>query len=109
MLDSYVDQADDEASDNHSYIAHYPDRDAAITRLSESIARALERAGALRDGHGHLVIVSCMIALYLSRQSARAPELRATTAALVASGGSLVRLLLPILRAWRWVYAQRSA
>ena len=109
MLDSYVDQADDEASGNHSYIAHYPDREVATMRLRESIERALESAGGLRDGHRHLVIVGCMIALYLSKDSARAPELHPTTAALVESGGSLVRLLLPILRAWRWVYAQRSA
>jgi tetraprenyl-beta-curcumene synthase len=109
MLDSYVDQADDEASRNHSYIAHYPHPEAAIMRLHESTGRALEGARALPDGHRHLVIVGCMIALYLSKPSARVPELRATTAALVESGGSLVRLLLPILRAWRWVFAQRSA
>ncbi|HEV7774280.1 MAG TPA: DUF2600 family protein [Conexibacter sp.] len=109
MLDSYVDQADDEASGNHSYIAHYTDHDAAMVRLRQSIGEALKGAGSLRDGDRHLVIVGCMIALYLSKQSARAPELRATTAALVESGGSLVRLLLPILRAWRWVYAQRVA
>jgi tetraprenyl-beta-curcumene synthase len=109
MLDSYVDQADDEAGGNHSYIAHYPDREAAIARLRESIDRALEGAHALRDGHRHVVIVGCMIALYLSKESARTPDLRATTAELVESGGSLVRLLLPILRAWRWAYAQREA
>jgi tetraprenyl-beta-curcumene synthase len=109
MLDSYVDQVDDEASGSHSYIAHYPDREAAIMRLHESIGRALEGARALRDGHRHLVIVGCMIALYLSKDSARAPELRTTTAAVVESGGSLVRFLLPILRVWRTIYAQRSA
>lgn len=109
MLDSYVDQADDEASGNHSYIAHYADRDAAIMRLRQSIGRSLESARALRDGHRHLVIVGCMIALYLSKDSASAPEVRATTATLVESGGSLVRLLLPILRTWRWVYSQRAA
>ena len=109
MLDSYVDQADDEASGNHSYIAHYSDRDAAAMRLRESIGRALEGARGLRDGNRHLVIVGCMIALYLAKDSAHASELRATTVSLVESSGSLVRLLLPLLRAWRIVYAQRSA
>ncbi len=109
MLDSYADQADDEASGNHSYIAHYSDRDAATMRLRESIRRALEGARGLRDGNRHLVIVSCMIALYLSKDSAHAPELQGTTVSLVESSGSLVRLLLPILRAWRIVYAQRSS
>lgn len=109
MLDSYVDQADDEANGAHSYIGHYPSRDAAVARLHQSVVRALAEARALPDGHRHGVIVACMVALYLSKDSARAPELRATTAALAASGGSLVRLLLPLLRAWRFVYAQRTA
>jgi tetraprenyl-beta-curcumene synthase len=109
MLDSYVDQADDEASGNHAYIAHYADRDTAVARLHESIHNALRGAGELREGPRHILIVSCMIALYLSKESARAPELRAATESLVASGGSLVRLLLPILRAWRTFYGQRRA
>jgi tetraprenyl-beta-curcumene synthase len=108
MLDSYVDQAEDHANGNHSYIAHYPDGDATV-RLRESIDRALEGARGLPDGHRHLVIVGCMIALYLSKDSARRPELRTTTDTLVRSGGSLVRLLMPILRAWRAAYDQRHA
>jgi tetraprenyl-beta-curcumene synthase len=109
MLDSYVDQAEDEATGNHSYIAHYPDHETAVARLRYSINRALAGALALRDGHRHAVIVSCMIAMYLSKDSARLPEQRTTTAALAGAGGSLVRLLLPILRAWRLLYGQRSA
>jgi hypothetical protein len=50
-----------------------------------------------------------MIAMYLSEDSARTPELQTTTQSLIVAGGSLTRLLLPILRAWRLVYAQRSA
>jgi tetraprenyl-beta-curcumene synthase len=109
MLDSYVDEADDEASGAYSYIAHYPSRDVAITCLHQAIVRALHEARGLRDGHRHVVIVACMIALYLSKASARAPERQGTTATLVGSGGTLVRFLLPILRAWRVIYAQRSA
>ncbi len=108
MLDSYVDQADDALSGNHSYIAHYDHPDVAVARLRESIARALASARELRNGQRHVLIVSCMICMYLSKDSARAPELQATTRTLVATGGSLVRLLLPILRVWRLVYAQRS-
>lgn len=109
MLDSYVDETDDVASGNHVYIAHYAGRDAALARIGESIRIALGAAGGLRDGRRHVVIVGCMIALYLSKGSARTPELRATTASLVEAGGSLVRLLLPILRAWRTLYGQRQA
>jgi tetraprenyl-beta-curcumene synthase len=108
MLDSYVDQADDAATGNHSYIGHYADTDAGIARLRESIRRALLAARALPDGEHHAVIVGCMIAMYLSKPEARSPGLRATTLQLAREGGSLVRLLLPILRAWRFAYAQRA-
>lgn len=108
MLDSYVDQADDATAGDHSYVAHYPDSETARHRLRESIVRALIAARALRDGHRHAVIVCCMIAMYLSKDSARHPSLKSTTAELAAAGGSLVRLLLPILRAWRRVYSQRT-
>jgi tetraprenyl-beta-curcumene synthase len=109
MLDSYVDRAEDLASGDHAYIAHYADHDAALARVRESIGKALGAAAELRNGHRHVVIVGCMIALYLSKESARAPELRAATASLVEAGGSLVRLLLPILRAWRAIDDRRRA
>jgi tetraprenyl-beta-curcumene synthase len=109
MLDSYADQAEDLTSDSHSYIAHYPDQAIAVDRLQHSIARSLAAARGLRDGHRHVVIVGCMIAMYLSKDSARAADRKATTKTLIQSGGSLVHLLLPILRAWRSIYAQRSA
>ncbi len=109
MLDSYADQADDEATGNHSYIAHYPDAATATARLRYSITRSLAAARGLRDGHRHAVIVACMVAMYLSKDSAREPELLPTTNTLIDAGGSLVRLVLPMLRAWRTIYAQRSA
>jgi tetraprenyl-beta-curcumene synthase len=109
MLDSYADQAEDAASGNHSYIAHYRDGAVAVRRLKEAIARSAHRALRLRDGHKHAVIFSCMVALYLSKDSARAPDLRTTTAELARAGGSLVRLLVPVLRLWRILTAQRSA
>jgi tetraprenyl-beta-curcumene synthase len=109
MLDSYVDQAEDAARGNHSYIAHYGDPAQAARRLRESIAVSMDRALRLRDGHRHVVIVGCMIAMYLTKDSARTSELRATTRTFVDAGGSLARLLIPILRAWRLLYASRSA
>jgi tetraprenyl-beta-curcumene synthase len=109
MLDSYVDQAEDLESGNHSYIAHYPDPDSAALGVRRLVWRAAHEARSLRNGTRHAVIAAGMIAMYLSKSSARTPEMRATTQSLVNAGGSLTRLLLPILRAWRFLYAQRSA
>ncbi|HYI98189.1 MAG TPA: DUF2600 family protein [Thermoleophilaceae bacterium] len=109
MLDSYVDQAEDRESGNHSYIAHYPDTEQAIQRTACAIARAAKAAFKLPDGHRHLVIVASMVAMYLSKDSARTPVMWPTTRRLVQAGGSLVRLLLPVLRAWRILYSQQSS
>jgi tetraprenyl-beta-curcumene synthase len=109
MLDSYVDQAEDRASGDHSYVSHYDSPSAAVDRLCDSIRRAASDVLALPDGERHAVLLACMIALYLSKDSARTPELHATTTRVAAAGGSLTRLLLPILRIWRICNGQQRA
>jgi tetraprenyl-beta-curcumene synthase len=109
MLDSYVDQAEDELHGNHRYISHYADDTLAGERVRDLVTRSAREARRLRNGHRHAVITACMIAMYLSKDSARTPDMRADTAGIVRAGGSLTRLLLPILRVWRIVFAQRSA
>jgi tetraprenyl-beta-curcumene synthase len=109
MLDSYVDQVEDVINGDHRYIAHYSSEALAGQRVSELVTRSAQEARCLRNGHRHAVIAACMVAMYLSKDSAHTPEMRATTASLVRAGGSLTRLLLPILRLWRIAYAQRSA
>jgi tetraprenyl-beta-curcumene synthase len=109
MLDSYVDQAEDIESGDHSYVAHYPDSEFALRSIRGLVLRAVVEARSLRNGHKHAVIAAAMIAMYLSKDTARTAELRSGTSAFIQAGGSLTRLLLPILRAWRIVYGQHSA
>ncbi len=108
MLDSYVDQAEDAANGDHSYIGHYPTPQIAIRRTRELVHHSLCQASTLPGGERHTLIVACMAAMYLSKDSARTREMRHTTSELVSAGGSLTKLLLPILRLWRIAYAQRS-
>ena len=108
MLDSYADQAQDAAEAQHSYIAHYPCAEEAVERVCELVREALRRARALPDGTGHAVIVACMVAMYLSKDSARTPQMRASTRSVAAAGGWLARVLLPVLRIWRILYTQRD-
>jgi tetraprenyl-beta-curcumene synthase len=110
MLDSYADRLEDRASGSHSYISHYPSGEAALERLREIVARAAHEARAPRDGPRHVVIVGCMIAMYLSKDSAGTPAMRESSRSLARAGGSLTRLALPIVRAWRvtGVCGQRS-
>jgi tetraprenyl-beta-curcumene synthase len=108
MLDSYVDQAEDAAHGDHSYVAHYQTPELAARRIRELIQRSLQEARALPRGERHVLIVSCMVAMYLSKDSAHTSSMRLTTGSLISSGGSLTRLLFPVLRLWRIAYAQRS-
>jgi tetraprenyl-beta-curcumene synthase len=109
MLDSYVDQAEDATNGDHRYIDHYASETLAGERMRELVTRSALEARRLRNGHRHAVIAACMVAMYLSKDSARTPDMRASTASIVRSGGSLTRLLLPILRVWRIAFAQQGA
>jgi tetraprenyl-beta-curcumene synthase len=62
----------------------------------------------LHRGRRHAVLVACVVSMYLSKDSARTEQAREQTGRLVRAGGSLARLLAPVLRLWRIAYAQRS-
>jgi len=107
-LDSYVDMAEDTTEGRHNCMDDYLTSKTATQRICELAQRSAHEAQALHHGHRHAVILASMIALYLSKDSARTPELRATTRSIARAGGPLTRLLLPVLRAWRIANAQRT-
>ncbi|MGA2164534.1 MAG: DUF2600 family protein [Solirubrobacteraceae bacterium] len=109
MLDSYVDQVEDAANGDHSYIAHYQTPELATRHLCMFIRRCLHEARSLNNGEKHILIAASMFAMYLSKDSALTPAMRQTTGRIVDSGGSLTRVLHPILRLWRTAYGLRSA
>lgn len=109
MLDSYGDQVEDEAAGEHSYVAHYPSHEQRAQCLVGCIRKCFRKALSLSDGPRHAVIVGAMVAMYLSKDSTRAPGMVDETKALLTAGGSLPRLLSPILRLWRIAYRHRSA
>jgi tetraprenyl-beta-curcumene synthase len=108
MLDSYVDQAEDAHVAHHSYIAHYDARGRA-QRISELIHRYLGETRSLRQREKHIVIAACMFALFLSKDSALNATTRQTTDTFLHAGGSVTRLLHPILRLWRAAHGLHSA
>lgn len=109
MLDSYADQIEDAATDDHSYVAHYSDPEAARVRLGQIVEQTMRFARELPDGRRHAVIAACMIAMYLSKEDVRSPALRASSRSIAAGGGWLPLHLLPVLRLWRLAFSQRSA
>jgi len=109
LLDAFVDQADDVASGNHSYVAHYESPELARARLCEIVYESARRARALRRGTRHALIATGMVSMYLSKDSAREPALRDDARAILAAAGSLPRVQLPILRVMRRLHGLRSA
>ncbi|HTZ87470.1 MAG TPA: DUF2600 family protein [Solirubrobacteraceae bacterium] len=109
MLDSYADIAEDAAERAHSYVGHYPTHQAAVDRLIEILDRSMQEVTNLHDGERHMVIVACMVAMFLSKDSARAPAMRASTNTITRACGPLTRQLMPVLRAWRILNQQQSA
>jgi tetraprenyl-beta-curcumene synthase len=108
MLDSYVDQAEDAATGDHVYISHYPTQELATQHICVLMERCLRDAHLLEDGEKHILIIASMVAMYLSKDSALTPETREATMRIFDAGGSLTRLLHPILRLWRTAYGLRS-
>jgi tetraprenyl-beta-curcumene synthase len=103
FLDSLVDQDDDVRDGSHSYLAHYPDTQTALRRLHEITQRSVSETNRLPRAERHAVIVCGMIAMYLSKASARSSELRSATREILSAAGSLPRIQLPIMRIMRAV------
>jgi cytochrome P450 len=108
MLDSYADAAEDREAGAHSYIAHYTSTPEALERIGEILAAALAKAADLPNGERHVALISCMVAMYLSKDSARTNENLAATRQLARAAGRLPRALIPVLRAWRVVYGLQT-
>jgi calcineurin-like phosphoesterase family protein len=106
LLDSYADRREDELDGEHSYISHYPTRQAATKRIVAIVQRSLREIKNLPDGSRHAVIVRCMVGMYLSKDSARETATRADTdkIAQAAESSGYVR----ILRLWRIFYKQKT-
>jgi tetraprenyl-beta-curcumene synthase len=101
LLDAFVDQACDRAEGNHSYVEHYDSPAEMVERLCEIVFRSVDGARRLRNGERHALIAAGMVSMYLSKASARSPELRAASRRIARVAGSLPRVQLPIMRAMR--------
>lgn len=101
MLDSYADWSDDLATGNHSYVAYYPNAEAAVAATCQLTRRCLAELRILQNSEAHTVIVCSMVGLYLSKDSVRDDVMRPFTDRIALAGGSLSHVLLPVLRLWR--------
>lgn len=109
MLDGFVDQFDDAQHGEHCYIAYYQSSDDATAQISRLVRRCLSETHSLKNGERHTLVAASMVAMYLSRDSARASSLNAASREIAQAGGSLTRALLPFLRLWRVANKARAS
>jgi tetraprenyl-beta-curcumene synthase len=108
LLDSYDDMIEDRCNHTDNYLVRYGSFDLAVRRIDELVRRATDEARALHRGERHAIIVASMIALYLSKDSVRTPEMEATSRMLLRSSGPLTMFLGPVLRTWRIINSLRD-
>jgi tetraprenyl-beta-curcumene synthase len=101
MLDAFVDQFDDARRREHCYVVYYQSPHDAAVQISRLVQRCLSETHSLENSERHTLVASAMVAMYLSRDSARMSALCTTSQQLAKAGGSLTCALLPVLRLWR--------
>lgn len=90
LLDNLIDKHEDEAAGHRSLLEYY-DPPRAAERLGELAARARLAADNLPNKGRHGVMLSAMVANYLSTPEAREGQLRPAREAVIAATGPLVR------------------
>jgi tetraprenyl-beta-curcumene synthase len=86
LMESLVDQRDDAASGNHSYVGHYDSTQHGARRLATIAGRAAIAATVLPHGPSHAALLAGVASLYLSDPHAAAAE--------ASDGAQAVRLML---------------
>jgi tetraprenyl-beta-curcumene synthase len=89
LLDNLIDKHEDEAAGHRSLLAYY-DPQRAARRLALVAGRARAAASALPHAARHRVMLTAMVANYLSTPEARMPDLRPARTAVIAAAQPLV-------------------
>lgn len=70
LLDSFVDQQEDDAPGQHRLLDYYISHDEAIARLELIITQAMRQTDLLPSGHHHRMILAAMVSFYMSAPEA---------------------------------------
>ncbi|MGA9876312.1 MAG: DUF2600 family protein [Solirubrobacteraceae bacterium] len=89
LLDSLVDQHEDDAPGQHRLLDYYASSEQATERLEFITKQAMLRAQRLKPRHGHALILAAMTSFYLSSPEARVRDLRRVRERLRRSVGVL--------------------
>lgn len=98
LLESLIDQDDDVATGNHSYVSHYRSSHEAVERLRAISQRAVEDAARLPRASRHRLLLAGMVGMVLTQADATNDFTRAGTDAVHAAMGSIVTPFIAMLR-----------
>jgi tetraprenyl-beta-curcumene synthase len=101
LLDSLADYHNDIETGNHSFLAHYRDERQAAVRLQAITAEATRLIGGLEQHRRHRIILSGIVAYYLSFDSAWEGFPAAAAQRLTDSSGTLGKTMCAVMRARR--------
>lgn len=101
LLDSLVDHFADIGTENHSFVAHYTTSAEAAERFSAIAAEAAELGRALPERWRHNVILSGIVAFYISSSTVDQGFPEPVARGLAASAGPMARLMRQVMRVRR--------
>jgi hypothetical protein len=98
LLDSLVDEQEDEMTHQHCLIRLYSSREEAAGRIQILVARARRQALALVDGECHMMILAAMVSFYLSLPQATGLSAQLSGQRALATLGDYARPPMLVLR-----------
>jgi tetraprenyl-beta-curcumene synthase len=101
LLDSLVDQEQDDRAGEAGYISLYDDRALLAEELPQVALRASVQAGGLPRGEYHLMMLTGVVAYYTSAPGARGELARPAVARLHAALAPLIAPTRALMRFWR--------
>jgi tetraprenyl-beta-curcumene synthase len=102
LLDSLVDQSDDSAGTNHSFVAHYETSTLAARRFAAITSEARTLSGVLTDHHRHGVILAGIASFYLSAPGASSELALPVASRTLDCLGRSSAPILAVMRLRRW-------
>lgn len=99
LLDSLIDEEEDEMTHQRCLIEFYSSREEAASRMQILVAGARRRALALVDGECHMMILAAMVSFYLSLPQAARLSVKPSSRRVLAALGDYARPPMLVLRA----------
>jgi tetraprenyl-beta-curcumene synthase len=101
LLDSLIDQSEDNEPGQHRLLDYYASSDETASRLATLVVKASHRAQQLEARHMHSLILAAMVSFYLSAPEAQVAEMHALRESIRKAMGDLDRPTMLIMKARR--------